>query len=54
MNLLENAEIKDVLQPFIFELDALSQEVMDMLNTEDKDNSTPDDPGNVMHNDKDA
>jgi len=57
MNLLKNAEIKDALQPFTFELEALSQEVMDMLNTEPKESETGDqdgtvdEEGNVLHND---
>jgi hypothetical protein len=33
MNLLKNAEIKDALQAFSFELEELSQEVIDSLDS---------------------
>jgi hypothetical protein len=43
MNLLKNAEIKDAVQPFVFELEALSQDIIDSLaaaQAEDNNTST--------------
>lgn len=54
MNLLKNAEIKDALQPFSFELEALSQDVLDSLgsNSSSGEGNAQSNQGNVLLSNK--